>query len=35
MKNVQTISNTNYFENIKNKCWGAVFTSDFGGPGAP
>ena len=31
-KNVQTISTTNYFENIKNKGW-VLFTWGFRSPG--
>ena len=31
MKNVQTISYTNYFENIKNEYWGAVSHLWFSG----
>jgi len=30
-----TISNTNYFENIKNKCWGAVSHLRFSGSQGP
>jgi len=34
-KNVRTISNTNYFENIKNKCWGVVSHLGFSGSWDP